>query len=195
MNKMEKETLVQLTCELYRLTLLFPQKEPLRYKIRGLADDILASFLRQPSSERRGVVLEMAHDLEVLNSFLAVAQAQNWVSPAKLLNVSQGYDSLKKELEDIGSVVTDGIPETTAQNGLDFNGLKGNIQRHDRILEILKERGRAQVWEFKKIFPGVSKRTLRRDFEYLLSQGLVERLGEKNETFYQLVGQTETILA
>jgi len=39
--------------------------------------------------------------------------------------------------------------------------------------------------------PNVSKRTLRRDFEFLLKQGIVERIGERNETFYKIkVGQS-----
>ncbi len=38
----------------------------------------------------------------------------------------------------------------------------------------------------KQVFPEVSKRTLRRDFENLLKQGIIEKIGEKNDTFYQL---------
>ena len=51
---------------------------------------------------------------------------------------------------------------------------------------ILKEKGRAQVWEIKQIFPEVSKRTLRRDFEQMVNQGIIERMGERNDTFYQV---------
>lgn len=47
---MEKKFLLQITNELYRLTLLFPKKEPLRYKMRELADDILANFLTETGS-------------------------------------------------------------------------------------------------------------------------------------------------
>jgi len=47
---MEKKFLLQFTNELYRLTLLFPKKEPLRYKMRELADDILANFLAETGS-------------------------------------------------------------------------------------------------------------------------------------------------
>jgi len=43
---MDPNHLLQITNELYRLTLLFPKKEPLRYKMRELADDILADSLR-----------------------------------------------------------------------------------------------------------------------------------------------------
>ena len=38
----------------------------------------------------------------------------------------------------------------------------------------------------KQVFPEVTKRTLRRDFEQMLGQGLVERIGERNNTFYQV---------
>ena len=39
---MDKNSLIELTNKVYKLTLLFPKKEPLRYKIREVADDILA---------------------------------------------------------------------------------------------------------------------------------------------------------
>jgi Fic family protein len=32
----------------------------------------------------------------------------------------------------------------------------------------------------------VTKRTLRRDFEKMLKEGIIERLGERNNTFYQI---------
>lgn len=64
------------------------------------------------------------------------------------------------------------------------------LDRQKKILEILKEKGRAQVGDFKKIFPEVSKRTLRRDFRSLVSQKLVERIGEKNNTFYEVSNGT-----
>jgi DeoR/GlpR family transcriptional regulator of sugar metabolism len=53
-------------------------------------------------------------------------------------------------------------------------------------LEILEEKRRVQVGDLKEVFPKVSKRTLRRDFKFLIQQGLVEKVGEKNNTFYQL---------
>ncbi len=187
-SRMQKEELIQLTNDLYRLTLLFPKKEPLRQKMRGLADDILANGLRLNLIFRQRLDLDMGQDLEVLTGFFVVVQKQNWVSLSDLLKVSEGYANLKEELNRYsnGSEDTAGqVPETmTNQNAIDFNGSPKNIQRQEKILEILKEKGRAQVWEFKRIFSGVSKRTLRRDFEYLVSQNLVERVGEKNQTFY-----------
>jgi len=59
----DKDFLIKLTNNLYRLTLLFPKKEPLRYKMRELADEILAN--------------QDEEKLEILNSFFEVAKSQN----------------------------------------------------------------------------------------------------------------------
>ena len=163
---MDKDFLIQLTNNLYKLTLLFPKKEPLRYKIREVADDILAN----PKEKY----------FEILNNFFEVAEAQNWVSQSEISAIKKDYDNLreaiknqKPEKEETGV----GIREVSARYFAD---------RQERILTILKEKGRAQVWEIKEVFPKVSKRTLRRDFESLLRQGAVERIGERNNTFYQI---------
>ena len=158
---MDKNYLIQLTQNLYRLTLLFPKKEPLRYKMRELADDILA----ENGSP------EALDNLAVLDSFFEVAKTQNWVSSQDILNLQQEYSKLKGETEKE-------MPASPAK--------RGEPDRQDKILSFLKENGRAQVWQVKQILPEVAKRTLRRDFERLLNQGVIERLGERNETFYQL---------
>ena len=198
---MDKEILIQLTVDLYRLTLLFPKKEPLRYKIRELADDILADFISLFGENRQAqkptIVgirdCDLGKNLEVMESFFAVAKEQNWVSSENLLNISGRYASLKDKLEGSTKSQQETVFETiTAEAVGDFSGSAKNIRRQDRILEILKQKGRAQVWEFKEIFPEVSKRTLRRDFERLLGQGLVERIGERNQTYYRPKSIVET---
>src|SRR3989339_1508032 len=97
---MEKQELVQLTSDLYCLTLLYPKKEPLRQKMRGLADDILANGLKLNlgmSSHQRWD-LDIIQNLEILAGFFAVAREQNWVSLPDLLKVRDDYANLKEEL-------------------------------------------------------------------------------------------------
>ena len=189
---MEKETLIWLTSDLYKLTLLFPKKEPLRCKIRELADDILTSYIRLDSKDNQ----DLALDLETLDGFFTIAREQNWVSFSEVLKVSERYVSLRKELEDVidSHQQAMALETVTAETGADFNDLSKSDQRRDMILAILKEKGKAQVWEFKKIFTKLTKRTLRRDFEKLLGQGLVERIGERNKTFYRLKPVSETVI-
>lgn len=202
---MEKAHLLEMTNELYRLTLLFPKKEPLRYKMREVADEILANCLRwnlKQGSEKifSGYKMDTATpkigindligELEVLDGFFELVRAQNWVKSADLLTLQQKYQKLKEELKGNSTLNLTFKPkiekkETEKIVAKETIGV-GAEARQKKILEILREKGRAQVWEIKEIFPGISKRTLRRDFESLLKRGMVERIGERNNTFYRL---------
>ena len=75
---MNKDFLIELTNNLYRLTLLFPKKEPLRYKMRELADEILANSLRiaENSKTVKNCSRPILEELEVLDSFFEVAKSQ-----------------------------------------------------------------------------------------------------------------------
>lgn len=180
---MDRDFLLQITNELYRLTLLFPKKEPLRYKMRELADEILAGLVSINTSALKNV----PQKLEVLHSFFEVAQSQNWVKAEEMLKAQQGYIKLKESLEKEKPTKETSAPKKEKNENIDGEIRPFSMnEREQKILAVLKEQGRAQVWEIKEIFPDVSKRTLRRDFKNLLKQGMIVRMGERNETFYQL---------
>jgi len=213
---MDKNRVIETTNELYRLTLLFPKKEPLRFKMREIADEILANFVTyfNPSPNTLNpVAVQSSNNLfEVLDSFFEVAKQQNWVKPADILNLQDEYkvigqeiekevkqtdivnkeepESQKQELEEpvviqmpAPQVEAVKIPEKT----INIEQSKAEVsERQKVILDILKQKEGVQVWEVKDAFPDISKRTLRRDFRKLLKDGLVEREGERNTTFYKL---------
>jgi len=175
---MDRSFLIQLTNEIYRLTLLFPKKEPLRYKMRELADDILANCLTpgvKPNS-----VLE---NLEVLDGFFEVAKNQNWVKKEELLNLQKEYGKLK-------SFPQQKLAEVWPRSVAEEHKKTWVGPRQEKILAFLKEKEKVQVWQIKQIFPQVSKRTLRRDFENLFKRGIIERIGERNETYYTRARQS-----
>jgi len=58
--------------------------------------------------------------------------------------------------------------------------------RQGRILELMRNKPKVQVWELQKVLPEVTKRTLRRDLDNLLQRSLIIRQGEWNEVFYQI---------
>jgi len=186
---MDKDNLIKITNKLYQLTLLFPQKEPLRYKIREVADNILANSVSNPK-----VGKEVLKDIEILNNFFEVAKAQNWVKIQNILELQGEYDKIKENLKTaLEKPEVIHLPQATPQSRgfspqIEVEAqVASNSNRKQKIVEILKEKGQTQVWEMKKVFPEVTKRTLRRDFENLLRQGLIERMGERNNTFYRLV--------
>ena len=262
---MNKNDIISLTNRVYALTLLFPKKEPLRYKIRECAIDVLAGCSRQArlDSARQDSDQLPIDDLEAIDCFFEVAKAQKWVKEPELLSIQQEYANLKGQncsiendllclrqevvepliepimlfpAEEAPTMIIDDeptlsdimaeVPLSGAQEPLPAiepepepepvaepeaeaepepapeaepvdtesveqeeekepqrNGLN---PRQGKILDIIKERERVQVGEVKGVFPAVDKRTLRRDFRSLLEQGFIERLGQKNDTFYRL---------
>jgi len=144
--------------------------------MRELADEIFNNSLRL--NLKQNPVLD---DLEVLDGFFEVAKAQNWVQAVDVLRIQEEYNRIKAEIKKITREPAGVRPESDPRVRLP------NL-RQEKILAILKENGQAQVWQVKQVFPEVSKRTLRRDFEFLLKQGKIERIGERNNTFYRLKG-------
>jgi len=188
---MEKEYFIQLTKGVYRLTLLFPKKEPLRYKLRELADEILANLiliLNGNFHKSGNLIDEVERNLEVLDVYFEIAKDQNWVSPDDILEIQKEYSNIKEEIEKAKKEEENPQPEIKENPEKEKVAEGNNIinERQEKILEILRERGRAQVGQLVSVFPQVSKRTLRRDFRSLLKRGLIERIGEKNYTFYQI---------
>ncbi|MBZ9573000.1 DeoR family transcriptional regulator [Patescibacteria group bacterium] len=196
---MDKEYFVDLTTRVYNLTLLFPKKESLRYQIRELANDILANFisiLEGNIKNPKDLLSETEQKLEIFDGFLKVAKAQNWVSPKDILEVQREYSKIRKEIEKFNQFQKKEIEKKTIQKEEESPSLSleeefSLNERQEKILDILKQRDKIQVQHVKEIFPEISKRTLRRDFESLLKQGLVKRIGERSNTFYKLSGRAE----
>jgi len=215
---MGRRHLIELTNKLYRLTLLFPKKEPLRYKIRKTAIDILSDVvkwecLNSPNPgkyvndfelKRKEIIFSMENNLEVINNYFEIAKWQNWINYFDILEIQEEYDKIKfnlfEEIKKIelnnltikpaiffnnrnSSIETESIK---AEENLFNNSSKDFESRRDKILKILKKVERIQVGEINKLFPDVSKRTIRRDFQKMLNQGIIQRIGEKNNTFYIL---------
>jgi Fic family protein len=228
---MDKDKLIEITNKVYKITLLFPKKEPLRYKIREIADNVLSNFVYRQSLQNlnpgnfasnreiqnKDSIFLLEKNLEILKSYFEVAKWQNWVSYFDILEIQDEYDkiqySLKKEIQVIEKEKSDLLKEDVLieNKAEDFDkeinkeinketseNLASNVvlakekenkldPRKTKILNFLKKRENTQVQDIKKIFPSVSKRTIRRDFVQLLDQGLVRKIGDKNNTFYQLI--------
>lgn len=219
---MKKEEIIELTNKLYKITLLFPKKEPLRYKMREVVDEILANFVSWESLRNsnpgnlaanwemryKDLIFLLSKDLGIMRCYFEVAKWQNWLNYFDVLELEKEYDKIKDKIEEeikgfegiveeekketlesllpIESTISFGQKLKTS-GGLTSVATSNNLDsRKEKILKILREKGKVQVWQVKEVLPNISKRTLRRDFEKLLKQGLIERIGEKNETFYQL---------
>lgn len=257
---MDKNILLQFARDIYSLTLLFPKKEPLRWRLRDAVDEAAAGYILKQNDWYYGLALQ----LELIDDFLRLAADQNWQELGRIADLNQRCAQIRREIEwekpapapdlrDFSNprgnqsqpdcfhmpaaeklTLREGIdvdhqlsPAQTqdnktkpAQESVEFMPLaaqdetavrpdpddpEGLIEedgdaersgppdltdsqtiRQNRILEFLKEKGNAQVWEIQKIFPNISKRTIRRDFKSLLRQGIIERTGERNTIAYKI---------
>lgn len=176
--------LVELTNKVYKQTLLFPKKEPLRYKIREIADEIVRNVVEWEKSEKEDLLFDIEKNLLIIKAYFNIAKWQNWVSYFDILRIELEYDKIgnfykKKEVEKPkAAIVVKKEKKVVAKKPLN--------SRKKKILDILKQKEKVQVGDIKEMLGDVSKRTLRRDFDDLLKQNLVERIGESNNTYYKL---------
>jgi len=165
--------------------------------LRELAAEVLANLiliLKGNFHRSSNLVEGIENDLEVLDTYFEIAKDQNWVSPDDILEIQKEYSNIREEIEKVKKE-----EEKNPQPEIKENPEKEKVaerndiinERQQKILEILREKGRAQVGQLVSVFPQVSKRTLRRDFRFLLKRGLIERIGEKNYTFYQMRVRTD----
>ena len=191
---MDKNYLLKTTTNLYRLTLLFPKKEPLRFKTRELAGDIMAkgTELLAGLNYSQKTITELKGYLEIMDSYLELAKNQDWVSPFDVLEIQQEYANIMKQvglMEEpiINNPIKEILPKTVEKRNIISDEVVLNKEvRQNRILDFLRERECVQVGELMQVFPNISKRTLRRDFECLLTKGVVDRFGKKSATSYKL---------
>jgi len=198
---LSKNYLLQVTNELYRITLLFPKKEPLRYTMRQLSNDVLANFVdlsKEISVQEKARVIEDTNNkIEVLDGFFNVARAQNWVRPSDVLGLQGEYDEIKrgfasisinKKKQEIVQVAVH-VPVPVIEKPYSEKPKPKEVilsSRQEKILRILEGKDKTQVNDVKDYFPDTSKRTLRRDLKGLLDYDLIKRKGERNSTFYEI---------
>jgi len=196
---MDRNFVLELTNKIYKQTLLFPKKEPLRYKIRETADDILekiveweallspnpGNFSMSASSKKKDIVFEIEKNVELIKTYFNVAKWQNWASYFDILKIEQEYDKIEEYFKNQAKSIIETYPKPQNKT-LKTNKIQLD-SRKKKILDILRKKEKIQVKEIKNILKNVSKRTLRRDFNALLDQGLVKRIGESNATYYKLI--------
>ena len=183
-----REYLVKLTNGVYKVTDGFPENEPLKFKLREIAGDILADLISFQSSvqktQKEELQAEIFNKIEILAAYFDLAESQNWVDSKNFLLLRQEYGKIKKELlEDLEINQEPSRSFAKLRLGSENQNLS---ERQKKILQILKKREKAQVGELQKIFSDVSKRTLRRDLDDLLNQGMVDRVGQWNEIYYKV---------
>jgi len=211
---MDKRYFIELTNRLYRLTFFFPQREPLRHKIREVADEILANLtiiLEGDIRERRESAFVVEGDIEILMTLLELARSQNWTEAREIDKILEDYDLIKREVEDFNDfnrkkqklkeLPSSGVeekekvseaPQEVKEPPKEKKSApkkKKLNERQEKILKLLEKKEKIQVQDVQEVIPGAIKRTVRRDLGSLVEQGFLKREGSGKTTYYARIGQ------
>lgn len=200
---MDGPYLIKLTVVLYKVTELFPKREPLKFSLRKKANDILADFILVFGSnpvvlakpERKGLLEGILKNIQIIQTFFELAKSQFFVRQENFLVLKREYEKLRKQAQQAIIAEREAPRQEQARKEAPVkkevsapvsSALQNLKQRQKRILQVLQKKDTAQVQDFLELFPDVTKRTLRRDFEFLFKQGIIERIGKHGETTYRV---------
>lgn len=181
---MDKAYLIKLTSVVYSASQWWSDDNFLKLKLRNLANEILIDFILI-SHKNPGLVIQerIFRNIQAIQQGLNQARAQKLINRNDFLMLKTEYKSIKNIVKPLEIKKTLKPIEKPQEQALVKQVLSS---RQKKILEILKQKQRAQVGELKESFIDTSKRTLRRDLEGLLKKDLVQRIGEWNKIFYVL---------
>lgn len=107
----------------------------------------------------------------------------------KLINEGNNNDEVKKELEVEDGEIT---PKAAKDEVKKVEKIEKKIypinERQYQILAEIKEKGQLEPSEIYTLQPNVSTRTLRRDMDVLVAQGVVKQEGNTKSTKYTYIG-------
>ena len=176
------EFYIGLTLGVYKVSQLFPDKEPLKINLRGLADEILADLLCENYQE-------CPENIKLIQNLFNLAESRGLADPRNFLVLRREYAKLwDLYVENMGKA---GKPVENSSSD------KKNRKRQGVILTILKDNGKVKMSDLAKSFPGLNRRTLLRDMGVFCQTGVIKRNGNgrgacytiKNATLYKEMSQ------
>lgn len=211
---MKEGAILQATTKLYKLTLLFPKKDPLRYKMREAGINILIDIISLNrggfSNPTRDLNLAIKEEFEILKNLFNLAKKQKWVKEELVLELEREYEKIREKIafrmappskEILFSLMKSRVEEREGKKkrqplgekvrvslppfGLDQQEMTKLDKRQRKLLKILQEKKKIQIGQLCKNFPEVSRRTLLRDLEKLSQLGFVVREGEGRGAYYR----------
>jgi hypothetical protein len=167
----------------YMLAEYFPETDPLTIKTKDKVLEISESYVSGRHTQK---------DIDVLLNYLALARGLGWINTMNYLIISKGLKAIKKidarrpstlvKAETRPKVESKALPDIASSEKQ-----KSNLTaRQQKIIEFLKQKEKAQVADLQQVLPDVTKRTIRRDLDELLVSGMIVRMGEFNQVFYQI---------
>lgn len=190
---MNAEEIIKLTNAVYKVTDLFPPKEPLQMAIRKEALNVLLFSILCLNNFNPKNKEETLISLKVLETCFDVSKKQNWANEKNFDILKREYakvgefikqikkEQVKKPVVEKKEVVVDKI-EISNKN-IEYEKLS-DIQL--KLLELLQNKGQLKPNEINTYFPKLSPRSLRRELKELREKNIVNSDGGGKSTFYRI---------
>ncbi|GEM_PF-1071550 len=195
---MNRDFFVKLTLGAYRVTDLLPAQGHEKGEVRSLANSVLAHLILFSETnpvtqeQRKSLVPKIQGEIGSLVRYFVELKnsSPERVEPKYFLILEKEYQKVAQWVEGnfLSSTGNGGIaPDTKVVEVIQKKAEENSLsERQRKIMGILQNKEKTQVWELQKVLTEVTKRTLRRDLDDLLSLNLIERKGEWNAVFYRL---------
>ena len=209
---MEESDFIKITNTVYKILDFLPENDPLKNRAKERAISILenATLISGTSGwvslQKEKASAQVLDDIGVLCSYLEIGKKLGWIDAMNFFIITKEYNIIKsgitppvgiiKKSIEIGYGIPLALPKTSTTVSVTKNVVGENAisqkysPRQEKILKILAEKEKAQVADFIKELPNITKRTIRRDLDDLLKRGKVLRVGEWNQVFYQKSDRT-----
>ncbi len=192
---MDRDFFIKVTFAAHKVAGILPAGD-LRDRMVRSSNSLLAELILSSgmdAEEKRVLAVKALRELGVLLACFYEAKEKKLVAGANFLVLEKAYGKIRGILEEMARAQEDAEPlpmvkpESVPTVSFTKEAAPGELSsRQQKILDLIKGKGRAQVWELQKLLSEVTKRTLRRDLDDLLRRNLIERAGEWNAIFYRI---------
>lgn len=166
-----KEKALNLGLAVYRVTKLYPGGEVLIGQTREIANQILSDLIL-------GSVKPAGKKIEIILSYLKIAQSQDWVKRINFMILTNGYGGLLDEIRKRG-IKKEGKEEQQVR----VEEL-GPEQR--MILGYAQKKEKFELKDLASLFPKKKSRTIRSYLKEMTKNKILIQRGRGRSSFYQI---------
>lgn len=194
---MEKDSIINLTKALYKVTSLFPEEETLINSIRKRGNLILSFLiiinnknLILEEEELKTFSIKCKRNIKILLSYFEIAESQNWIDPKNFEILKNQYGLILKELKNIKVVEKKAVKksekkiEETKKETNESKFVLSEVQ--EKVVTVLQGNGKMRPCDLNQFFPDINPRSIRRELQDLKSRGIVVSNGSGRKTFYEM---------
>lgn len=194
---MEKDSIINLTKALYKVTSLFPEEETLINSIRKRGNLILSFLiiinnknLILGGEELKTFSIKCKRNVKILLSYFEIAESQNWIDPKNFEILKSQYSLILKELKNIKIVEKKAVDksekkiEETKKETNESKFVLSEVQ--EKVITVLQGNGKMRPCDLNQFFLGINPRSIRRELQDLKNRGIVVSNGSGRKTFYEM---------